>query len=120
MTGFLMNRGDFEEGEKCGGAGSEHGEDAVREYFAVIVQEPDMAFHASFPDLPGCAATAATFHGARVGAGRALARCLDHMKRAGDSIPEPSTLETIIGGEDEHCGAAILVREATRRSAPDD
>jgi hypothetical protein len=42
------------------------------------------------------------------------------MKRAGDSIPEPSTLETIIGGEDEHCGAAILVREATRRSAPDD
>jgi predicted RNase H-like HicB family nuclease len=100
-------------------AGGEHGEDGAREYFAVIVQEPDMTFHATFPDLPGCVATAATFDGARGAAGKALTRCLDDRKRAGDAIPEPSTLETIVGGEDEHCGAAILVREATRRPAPD-
>ena len=41
MTGFLINLGDFEDGQKCVDAGSEHGEDAVREYFAVIVQEQD-------------------------------------------------------------------------------
>jgi predicted RNase H-like HicB family nuclease len=120
MTAFLINRDDFEDREISADAGGEHGEDGAREYFAVIVQEPDMTFHATFPDLPGCAATAATFDGARGAAGKALTRCLDDMKRAGDSIPEPSTLETIIGGEDEHCGAAILVREATRRPAPDD
>jgi len=120
MTGLLINPGDFEDGKISVGAVSEHGEDGAREYFAVIVQEPDMAFHAAFPDLPGCVATAATFDGARALAGMALTRRLINMKRAGDSIPKPSTLETIVGGEDEHCGAAILVREAMRRPAPDD
>jgi predicted RNase H-like HicB family nuclease len=85
--------------------------DIMQEYFAVIVQDADMAFHATFPDLPGCVATAATFDEARAAAGKSLARRLANMRRVGDSIPRPSPLKAIVAGEDEHCGAAILVRE---------
>jgi predicted RNase H-like HicB family nuclease len=119
MTWLLVNRGDSKGGKISARAGKELGENAEREYFAVIFQDSDMAFRATFPDLPGCVATAATFDGARAAAGKALARRLATMRCAGDSIPKPSTLETIVGGEDEHCGAAILVREQTRQSAPD-
>jgi hypothetical protein len=33
------------------------------------------------------------------------------MERHHRRIPAPSPLETIVGGEDSHCGAAILVQE---------
>jgi predicted RNase H-like HicB family nuclease len=85
---------------------------AMREYFAVIFQDSDMTFSVTFPDLPGCVATATTIEEARAAAARVLARRLADMKRTGDPIPAPSTLEVIVGGEDEHCGSAILVREA--------
>jgi predicted RNase H-like HicB family nuclease len=120
MNRLAVDRGGFEGGSISAGAGGEHGEDGAREYFAVIVQDSDMTFHATFPDLPGCVVGAATFDGARAAAGRALARRLADMESAGDAIPEPSTLATIVGGEDEHCGAAILVREDARHSSPDD
>ena len=120
MNSLRVDRADFEGAEISAGAGSEHGEGGAREYFAVIVQDPDMAFHATFPDLPGCFAAAATFDGARAAAGKALARRLADMEKSGDAIPKPSALATIVGGEDEHCGAAILVREDARQLSPGD
>jgi predicted RNase H-like HicB family nuclease len=81
----------------------------MRQYFAVITQESDMDFSAKFPDFPGCGARAATFEEARAAAARALARRLAEMERGSEPIPEPSTLETIVGGEDRRCGAAILI-----------
>jgi predicted RNase H-like HicB family nuclease len=84
----------------------------MRQYFAVIIQDPDMNFDVTFPDLPGCVAVAATFEQARAIAGETLAHHLANLERDGDPIPEPSTLEAIVGGEDEYCGAAILVQEA--------
>jgi predicted RNase H-like HicB family nuclease len=84
----------------------------MREYFAVIIQESDMDFSVRFPDLPGCVATAATFEKARAVAGKALASHLSNLDEAGDPIPQPSTLEAVVGGEDEQCGAAILIQEA--------
>jgi predicted RNase H-like HicB family nuclease len=116
MSKALVNHGAFEGAAISVGAKGKHGHDGAREYFAIIVQEQDMAFHATFPDLPGCLATAATFDAARVAAGKALARRLAAIETAGDAIPKPSTLAVVVGGEDEHCGAAILVREdASRR-----
>lgn len=120
MNRQLVDRGDFNGGEISADAGGEYREDGAREYFAVIVQDSDMAFLATFPDLPGCVVAAATFDGARAAAGKALARRLADIESAGDAIPKPSTLATIVGGEDEHCGAAILVREDARHSSPDD
>jgi predicted RNase H-like HicB family nuclease len=83
----------------------------MRQYFAVIVQDSDMNFAVSFPDLPGCFATGTTFEEARVLAGEALARHLAEMKRNGAPIPSPSTLHTVVEGEDSRCGAAILIHE---------
>ena len=120
MNRLQVDRGDFGGGEISAGGGGERGENGPREYFAIIVQDPDMAFHATFPDLPGCVVAAATFDGARAAAGKALARCLAEMESAGDAIPKPSTLAAIVGGEDEHCGAAILVREDVGQPSPDD
>jgi predicted RNase H-like HicB family nuclease len=83
----------------------------MRQYFAVIVQDSNMDFAVSFPDFPGCFATGTTFEEARVLAGEALAGHLAEMKRDGAPIPEPSTLRTVVEGEDNHCGAAILIHE---------
>jgi predicted RNase H-like HicB family nuclease len=87
----------------------------MREYFAVVVQDPDMDFRVTFPDLPGCVATVATFEEARAAAREALSDHLARMERVGERIPEPSPLAAIVGGEDEHCGAAILIRESEAR-----
>lgn len=84
----------------------------MRQYYAVILQDPDMDFSVAFPDLPGCVATAPTFEQARAAAGEALAHHLKALERDGEPIPEPSTLKAVVGGEDRHCGAAILVEEA--------
>ena len=81
----------------------------MHQYFAVIFQDLDMDFSATFPDLPGCVAAAATLEEARTLAGEALASRLADMQRDGDPIPEPSSLETIVDREDSRCGAAILV-----------
>ncbi|WP_158814181.1 type II toxin-antitoxin system HicB family antitoxin [Methylocapsa sp. S129] len=89
----------------------------MRQYYAVILQNPDMDFSATFPDLPGCVATAATFEEARAAAQKALADHLAVLEQDGVSIPEPSTLEAVVGGEDRHCGAAILIREARDSNA---
>jgi predicted RNase H-like HicB family nuclease len=89
----------------------------MRQYYAVILQGPDMDFSVRFPDLPGCVATAATFEEARAMAGEVLAHHLAAMERDGDLIPRPSTLATVVGGEDKNCGAAILVREMSGRDA---
>jgi predicted RNase H-like HicB family nuclease len=90
----------------------------MREYFALIIQEPDMKFGVTFPDLPGCAATAPTFEEARAIAGETLAHHLANLEHDGDPIPTPSTLKAIVGGEDSHCGAAILVQEANDVKGP--
>ena len=72
-----------------------------------------MAFHATFPDLPGCRATAATFDAAHIAAGKALGYCLATMEDAGDAIPEPSTLSAVVGGVKTNIAEpfSILVRE---------
>jgi predicted RNase H-like HicB family nuclease len=88
----------------------------MREYFAVIIQDENMNFDATFPDLPGCVASRATFVAARAAAGEALADHLAQMERDRRRIPTPSALETIVSGEDSHCGAAILVQEARDRT----
>jgi predicted RNase H-like HicB family nuclease len=87
----------------------------MHQYFAVICQDLDMDFSVTFPDLPGCVASAATLEEARTLAGEALAIRLADMQRDGDLIPEPSSLETIVDREDKRCGAAILVQEASER-----
>jgi predicted RNase H-like HicB family nuclease len=84
----------------------------MRAYFAVVIQDPDMGFSASFPDFPGCVATGSTFEEARVVAGRALAERIAEVERGGEPAPKPSSLDAIVNGEDEHCGAAIIVRAA--------
>jgi predicted RNase H-like HicB family nuclease len=91
----------------------------MRQYFAVIIQDPDMDFSVTFPDLPGCVATAATFEKARAIAGEALASHLVDMERNGEPVPEASTLQAIVDGEDSHCGAAILVQEANDKVGGD-
>jgi predicted RNase H-like HicB family nuclease len=83
-------------------------------YIALIHKEADSDYGVSFPDFPGCIAAGATLDEAREMAEQALAFHLDGLEQDGEALPEPSSLETVMGDPENRDGVAILVPAPNR------
>ena len=70
-------------------------------YIALIHKEPDSDFGVMFPDMPGCVSAGKTFVEAVHMGTEALAAHAEGLRRDGDPVPPPRTLEEIrAAGED--------------------
>ncbi|WP_158817661.1 type II toxin-antitoxin system HicB family antitoxin [Methylocapsa sp. S129] len=81
----------------------------MRQFIAVILDDPDRGFGVVFPDMPGCVASAATFEEASDAAAEALAVHLDEMERDGLAIPQPSSFTSVLARPQYRDGVAIRV-----------
>jgi predicted RNase H-like HicB family nuclease len=90
----------------------------MREYYAVIFKDPDYGSWATFPDIPGCAATAESFEEAPIHAAEVLFDRLADMERNGYPIPEPSVFASIMADPDNRAGSVILIQEASMNMRP--
>jgi predicted RNase H-like HicB family nuclease len=86
----------------------------MRQYIALIHKEADSDHGVSFPDFLGCIAAGATLDEAREMAEQALAFHLDGLEQDGEALPEPSSLETVMGDPENRDGVAILVPAPNR------
>ena len=64
-------------------------------YLALIHKEPNSDYGIMFPDFPGCVSAGSTIDEAVRGGTEALAGHVDLMRRDGDPIPAPRSLEDI-------------------------
>ena len=83
-------------------------------YIAIIHKASDSDFGVSFPDFPGCVSAGRDLDDARAMAGEALALHIAGMEADGDTLPEPSSLETVMADADNRDGVAILVAAPDR------
>ena len=67
----------------------------MAEYIAIVHKEPGSAYGASFPDLPGCISAAETLEDLRPMIEESLGLHIEGMIEDGETIPEPSSLDTI-------------------------
>lgn len=67
------------------------------EYIAYLSRESDGRYGVKFPDFPGCSAGGRTLEEAREFAAEALTSHLEQMIEQGDSVPEASTLDDLVG-----------------------
>ena len=81
----------------------------MNSYIALIHKEPDSDFGVSFPDLPGCVTAGATLQEAREMAAEALAFHVEGLAKDGETVPPPSTLETIMADRENRDAVAILL-----------
>ena len=89
----------------------------MAQYIALIHKDADSDYGVHFPDLPGLATAGATLDEARAFAEEALALHLEGMAEDGESLPEPSSLETIMADPANRGGVAILVRADVKTRA---
>lgn len=78
-------------------------------YIALIHKDPDSDYGVSFPDFPGCITAGATLGEAQALAQEALALHVEGMLEDGDTLPPPSSLETVMADAENKEGVAILV-----------
>jgi len=81
----------------------------MREYIAIIHKDPDSDYGVSFPDLPGCVTAGATLGEARLRAVEALTSHLEELAAKNETVPEPSTLESIMGESGKRIAVAVFV-----------
>jgi predicted RNase H-like HicB family nuclease len=86
----------------------------MRRYIALIHKEADSDYGVSFPDFRGCIAAGATLDEARKMAEQALAFHLDGLEEDGEALPEPSSLDIVMGDPENRDGVAILVSAPNR------
>jgi len=79
------------------------------QYIAIIHKDPDSDFGVSFPDLPGCVSAGVDLDEAQAMAAEALALHLEGIASDGETIPAPSSLETIMADPENRDGIAVLV-----------
>ena len=79
------------------------------QYIAIIHKDPDSDFGVSFPDLPGCVSAGVDLDEAQAMAAEALALHLEGIAADGETIPAPSSLETIMADPENRDGVAVLV-----------
>lgn len=78
-------------------------------YIALIYTDDKPGYGVSFPDFPGCVTVGDTLEEARRMAEEALALHLEGMLEDGQVLPEPSSLDSVIGDPENKDAAAILV-----------
>jgi predicted RNase H-like HicB family nuclease len=75
-----------------------------------MYKDPDSDYGVSFPDFPGCITAGKTLEDARHLAEEVLAFHIGGMRKAGESIPEPSTVDKI-NADPENSGALLFLVE---------
>jgi predicted RNase H-like HicB family nuclease len=65
-------------------------------YIAIVHKDPDSDFGVSFPDFPGCITAGSTMDEAMAMAQEALAVHADFMRKEGQELPSPMTMEAAI------------------------
>ena len=78
-------------------------------YIALLHKDPDSDYGVSFPDFPGCITAGTTQDDARRLAAEVLAFHVGGMRSAGETIPEPSTLDAIMADPENRDGFGFLV-----------
>ena len=81
----------------------------MSEYIALIHKDPESAFGASFPDLPGCISAAGTLRELRPMIEEALGFHIEGMMEDGEALPEASTLDEILKAEGYADAFAVMV-----------
>src|SRR5947207_4659052 len=81
----------------------------MRQYIGLIHKEPGSDYGVSFPDFPGCVTAGATLDEARTMAEEALELHIEGLTEDGEAIPEPASLEEIMGDPENRDAVAILV-----------
>ncbi|UIK03996.1 type II toxin-antitoxin system HicB family antitoxin [Neorhizobium galegae] len=83
-------------------------------YIGLIHKNAESDYGVSFPDFPGVVTAGATLDEARHMAEEALAFHVEGMVEDGETIPEPSSLESVMTNPDNLDGVAILVTLKTQ------
>jgi predicted RNase H-like HicB family nuclease len=78
-------------------------------YIALIRKDADSDFGVEFPDFPGCVSAGATLDEARRMAQEALELHVAGMIADGEELPPPSSLDAIMGDEENRDAVALLV-----------
>jgi predicted RNase H-like HicB family nuclease len=81
----------------------------LRYYIGVLFEDPFGGFAVTFPDVPGCTAIGSTLQRARQEASKSLSLHLANMARAGEPVPEPSSIEDLFAGSEYLVGFPVLV-----------
>jgi predicted RNase H-like HicB family nuclease len=79
------------------------------DYVAVIHKDTGSDYGVSFPDFPGCITAGHTLDEAKDMAAEALSGHIAEMIGAGETIPEPSSLDEVMADPDFRDGVAFLV-----------
>lgn len=78
-------------------------------YIALIRKDPTTDFGVDFPDFPGCITAGRTLDEARTMAAEGLALHLEGMAEDRETIPAPSSLETVMQDPHNRDAVAVLV-----------
>jgi len=78
-------------------------------YIALIHKDHDSDFGVSFPDFPGCVTAGKTIDEAKDMAQEALSGHVQLMNEFREKIPEPSSLEKIVGSSDNSDVVAFFI-----------
>jgi predicted RNase H-like HicB family nuclease len=92
---------------------SSSGNTGTMEYIAYLHKDRDSDYGVSFPDFPGCISAGSTLEEARRMAAEALAFHIEGMRKDGEEIPDPSSLDDLRGDLSMKGAVAFLV-EVTR------
>ena len=80
-----------------------------RQYIATVHKDKDSDYGVQFYDFLGCISAGETIEEAQIMATEALNGHIEFMLEDGDSIPDPSPLESIILDDDHKDAVAFLV-----------
>jgi predicted RNase H-like HicB family nuclease len=83
-------------------------------YIALLRKEPSTDFGVDFPDFPGCVTAGKTLEEARKMAAEALELHLEGMLEDRESIPEPSSLDSVMNDTGNRDAVAFLVEVGAR------
>jgi predicted RNase H-like HicB family nuclease len=88
----------------------------VPQFIGLIRKEAESDYGVSFPDFPGVVTAGTTLDEARSLAEEALTFHLEGLTEDGETIPKPSSLETVMADLENRDGVAILVAVDPDRS----
>lgn len=83
-------------------------------YIGLIRKDQGSDFGVDFPDFPGCVTAGRSLDEARGMAAEALALHVQGMIEDREPIPEPSSLDGVMGDPENRDGVAFLVEVVTR------
>lgn len=81
----------------------------MRHYIGLIHKGADSDFGISFPDFPGCVSAGSTLDEALAMGREALEGHIEVMAEAGEPIPEPSDVDTVMQDPEHRDGVVVLV-----------